>query len=716
MKRKVLMSVLYILAYVFTNAQPPAFFFNTAVSTTPFAGLIGLNQNDNSWRVSNTNINNGGINGPYVSAVRCAPVSGWVAGTTNSEWITYPKNCGAVQSSTSTYCPGTATATSNHACYNPTVMVNEEFYRIDFNLLNPCAFDLSLNMWGDNSVYQVFVNTQNINSPFWTGPNNAIPFMTYAQAQVHNGYAVVSTVNFCNAPWVVGNNYIIVRVVSNGGPGTCPDYTGLLVQGVPLNGMPGGGNVAGGNGGSNCCLGNLCSATSNPLTGDYAIPLGNNKFHFTGQGTIDNNTRRDIVTVGYNCGASLPLSRFSVVERQGAQTTSDTYAAHFKNDDKSSAVWTINAGIFAEAKMSQAIDVYKIGGIFEAFNKLQAYGVVGRTSKSMPSLVNLINGDGDKAIGGAFISDTSVGQISTRNLGVFAKAANSRLENFGTYSEALSSNVNIGVLGCGFMTAQSPKTYGPIANIGIYGNANMTDPNAWAGYFDGDIMVTGTPFSTAGGPFTASDVKFKKDIKQLTEASQKLRKLNGYTYKFKTDEYKDKCFSKEEQIGLIAQELKEVFPQLVSEKGGYNYVNYTGLIPVLLEGFKEQQNQIENQQQQIDELKSLVQSLAGNTSVQGGKISGIPVNLSDKNTVVLNQNVPNPFAESTVITYYIPNDFSKAQIIFTTNESKIIKTVDITVKGPGSLNVFANDLTHGIYNYSLIIDGKTVDTKKMIKE
>ncbi|MBS1647671.1 MAG: hypothetical protein JST67_10055 [Bacteroidetes bacterium] len=44
-----------------------------------------------------------------------------------------------------------------------------------------------------------------------------------------------------------------------------------------------------------------------------------------------------------------------------------------------------------------------------------------------------------------------------------------------------------------------------------------------------------------------------------------------------------------------------------------------------------------------------------------------------------------------------------------------IKTVDVT-KGKGQLNVYANDLTSGAYSYTLIVDGKIIDTKKMIKQ
>jgi hypothetical protein len=92
------------------------------------------------------------------------------------------------------------------------------------------------------------------------------------------------------------------------------------------------------------------------------------------------------------------------------------------------------------------------------------------------------------------------------------------------------------------------------------------------------------------------------------------------------------------------------------------------------------------------------------------------VELSNKHIIVLDQNVPNPFAEQTAINYYLPNDFTRAQIIFLELSGKVIKSVDLTEKGKGTLNVFANDLTNGIYTYSLIIDGQTVETKKMVKQ
>lgn len=98
------------------------------------------------------------------------------------------------------------------------------------------------------------------------------------------------------------------------------------------------------------------------------------------------------------------------------------------------------------------------------------------------------------------------------------------------------------------------------------------------------------------------------------------------------------------------------------------------------------------------------------------QISQMDVVLAKTNTIILNQNVPNPFAENTVITYSIPEHFSKAQIVFTTITGEHVKTVEIKTPGRGQVNVFASDISKGLYLYTLIVDGKQADRKKMVKQ
>lgn len=118
------------------------------------------------------------------------------------------------------------------------------------------------------------------------------------------------------------------------------------------------------------------------------------------------------------------------------------------------------------------------------------------------------------------------------------------------------------------------------------------------GYMRGDF--------TATGDVTAySDIRVKENIKPLTSALSKVLELNGYYYN-RTD-LKDKST----KIGFIAQEVKNVVPELVTydslqDRYAVSYGNATAL---LVEAIKEQQAQIESQKTEIEELKDLVKQL-----------------------------------------------------------------------------------------------------------
>jgi hypothetical protein len=118
----------------------------------------------------------------------------------------------------------------------------------------------------------------------------------------------------------------------------------------------------------------------------------------------------------------------------------------------------------------------------------------------------------------------------------------------------------------------------------------------------------------ASGTITPSDIRYKKNIQPIQSPIEKLAQLNGVTYKYRKEEFPQMGFTDKEQIGLIAQEVEKVFPQLVvTDNKGYKAVDYVKLVPVLLEGIKVQQSELIQQQSvnrslqdQIDELKKLI--------------------------------------------------------------------------------------------------------------
>ncbi len=108
--------------------------------------------------------------------------------------------------------------------------------------------------------------------------------------------------------------------------------------------------------------------------------------------------------------------------------------------------------------------------------------------------------------------------------------------------------------------------------------------------FDGTVWVQGTLN-------TPSDERLKTHIETLTSVLEKIEQLRGVQYLYK-DQQK---YASGEQIGVIAQELQKVFPELVSTGAdGYLAVNYSQLTAVLLQAVKEQQ-------QEIDLLKKQMQ-------------------------------------------------------------------------------------------------------------
>jgi hypothetical protein len=109
----------------------------------------------------------------------------------------------------------------------------------------------------------------------------------------------------------------------------------------------------------------------------------------------------------------------------------------------------------------------------------------------------------------------------------------------------------------------------------------------------GDINASGSV--RAAGVALTSDRRWKRNIMPLKKSMEKIKRINGVSYDWAIDEYPEKYFSQKKQIGVIAQDVQAVYPELIStDKDGFLSVNYLSLIAPLIEAFKEQQKLIEN--------------------------------------------------------------------------------------------------------------------------
>jgi trimeric autotransporter adhesin len=218
---------------------------------------------------------------------------------------------------------------------------------------------------------------------------------------------------------------------------------------------------------------------------------------------------------------------------------------------------------------------------------------------------------------------------------------------------------------------------------------------------------------------TLSDKRFKKDIEQIASPLQLIKQLNGVTYNFRDDIYAPQPegseeprllmnFPKEKQMGFIAQDVEKVLPEVVSTDGnGYKGVLYQNIVPLLIEGIKEQQGQIAQMSQKMEELQTALASLQQCCSQS----------LHEKNTLgtkpSLEQNIPNPLNKSALIRYSI-GTATNALMQFTNMEGRVVLSQKLTQSNNGQLEVNTESWATGIYTYSLVADGQVIDTKKMV--
>jgi len=96
------------------------------------------------------------------------------------------------------------------------------------------------------------------------------------------------------------------------------------------------------------------------------------------------------------------------------------------------------------------------------------------------------------------------------------------------------------------------------------------------------LQVSGT--ITCTDINSTSDIKLKENIHSIDNPLDKVMQINGVGFRWKD--------TKEEALGVIAQDIEEVLPELVKNNEHTKTVNYNGLIGVLIEAVKEQQRQI----------------------------------------------------------------------------------------------------------------------------
>lgn len=127
-----------------------------------------------------------------------------------------------------------------------------------------------------------------------------------------------------------------------------------------------------------------------------------------------------------------------------------------------------------------------------------------------------------------------------------------------------------------------------------------------------------------------------------------------------------------------------------------------------------EQKQINDLQQEINELKAVIQSMQKSSAGYNACAASSSSNNSIADGVSLQQNTPNPFYQSTVIKYSLPARFSSARIIITNSSGNTVIQHNVSVQEQGLFTLNAGTLASGTYHYALVIDGNIVNTKTMM--
>ena len=232
-----------------------------------------------------------------------------------------------------------------------------------------------------------------------------------------------------------------------------------------------------------------------------------------------------------------------------------------------------------------------------------------------------------------------------------------------------------------------------------------------------------------------SDTALKTNITLLENATTILKKIRTYSYYFKSDIdlfRPDSLDERKKDYGVLAQEIEKILPELVDTCFNTMFVNYNAFIAILIKGFNEQQNEIEILQnivsaQEIDllELKSLQHQVDKLQEVvdrcceepQGGyQMPAAPPEDPQlpQEDAILYQNTPNPFSSNTEIKCYLPETTQQAAIYVYNLQGIELKAYPLSQTGLNTVIVNGSELPAGMYFYTLIVDNKIIDTKRMI--
>ena len=374
-------------------------------------------------------------------------------------------------------------------------------------------------------------------------------------------------------------------------------------------------------------------------------------------------------------------------------STSRTDAVIDFGNNSISQVFTLPT-VFKFRSFVDPTDLNSVKNIWQSGNLLSNI-VLGRQDynlvNSSPFYLSLFNGQA---------SNTSSQALSIGKAGIYATTDGK--DEFGNDLQSYASIIG---------EIENPGSDFGQRRFAIAGLTNgNSNGNIYAGYFVGDVSVSGTLFQ-------GSDRKLKKQIKDEEGILKKVMQLQPKNYLFDIEKFPSMGFSNKLQHGLISQDVELIFPELVQnipmlgdEKNStYKALNYMGLITLLTKSIQELNTKVDELETKLASNNSRANTLV----LKEAAISNSEKLLLENKSFSLSQNIPNPFTESTTINYTIPQNVSKALLAIFDLNGKMLLQYNLQ-QGNNQVKINGNQLTAGMYIYSLIADGAEVVSNRMI--
>lgn len=237
----------------------------------------------------------------------------------------------------------------------------------------------------------------------------------------------------------------------------------------------------------------------------------------------------------------------------------------------------------------------------------------------------------------------------------------------------------------------------------------------------------------ANGYVTASDSRLKGNVQNLNSSLSKIMLLRpvSYHYNYNLPKYdpalstnastaKQQTMSNDatlttsadKHLGFLAQEVQTVLPELVeTDDDGYLSLNYVEIIPLLVDGIKEQQATIDGLERRLAMLEG-----AGTNKNRNGIETDVD-NINDAEGSKLYQNTPNPFDKTTNIKYQIAENEKISSAFLQIHDAKGVLLESMVLKtlsGTHTIEVDLSNAQNGVYFYSLVLNGAVVDAQRMV--